>query len=238
MTRDDIPEVGRIGVEAFNDLMARHKKKRPPLYPTLRWVLSRPRRTSRSIPERSLVATEDAGSSARCLSPRGDTVSVGPATVAPAAQGKGVGTKLFQAVSRALAEWPLDAHHAGFSEPRFLRVVVRIGYALGEEVAMFTLPAGFREEHDVEPAVRVARGEDLSEILTMDRRLFGSDGGATSSSFAALKDPRAAEGGSLQGYLGADADACRTMLGPAAPTRRSVAPTRPPRGRETLASFR
>ncbi|MGH7856606.1 MAG: hypothetical protein ACREQY_04690, partial [Candidatus Binatia bacterium] len=31
MVRADLSEVGRIGVEAFNDLMARHN--RPPLYP-------------------------------------------------------------------------------------------------------------------------------------------------------------------------------------------------------------
>jgi hypothetical protein len=94
-------------------------------------------------------------------------------------------------------------------------LLVRIGYALGEEVAMFTLPAGFREEHDVEPGVRVARGEDLGEILTMDRRLFGSD---RRRDFEFLrrfgKILTLHEGGSPKGYLAQMPTPGRTMLGP------------------------
>ena len=80
---------------------------------------------------------------------RGETVSVGPATVAPAAQGRGVGTKLFQTVierepnARSMRIMQDSLNLASFE------LLVRIGYSLGEEVAMFTLPAGFREEHRI-----------------------------------------------------------------------------------------
>ena len=214
MTRDDIPEVGRIGVEAFNDLMARHN--RPPLYPDPQ-VGPLAATAYQSIdPERSLVATEDGRIVGSVFyRKRGETVSVGPATVAPAAQGKGVGTKLFQAVIE---------HEPNAGSMRIMQdslnlasfeLLVRIGYALGEEVAMFTMPAGFREEHDTESAVRVARSEDLSEILTMDRRRFGSD---RRRDFEFLrrfgKILTLHDGGTLQGYLAQMPTPGRTMLGP------------------------
>ena len=56
MTRDDIPEVGRIGVEAFNDLMARHN--RPPLYPDPQVGPLAATAYLSIDPERSLVAIE------------------------------------------------------------------------------------------------------------------------------------------------------------------------------------
>src|SRR5688572_14535515 len=97
MTKADVPSVGRIGVEAFNELMARHN--RPPLYPdpqvgplaaTAYWTLD---------PEGGLVA-EEAGRVVGSIfhRRRGDTVSVGPGTVTPSEQGKGIGRRLFEAV--------------------------------------------------------------------------------------------------------------------------------------------
>ncbi len=174
MTREDIPEVGRIGVEAFNDLMARHN--RPPLYPDPQVGPLAATAYVSIDPERSLVAIDEN----RIIGSifyrrRGETVSVGPATVAPAAQGRGVGTKLFQTVierepnARSMRIMQDSLNLASFE------LLVRIGYSLGEEVAMFTLPAGFREEHESDPTVRVARAEDMGEILALDRRLFGSD---------------------------------------------------------------
>jgi len=214
MTRDDIPEVGRIGVEAFNDLMARHN--RPPLYPDPQVGPLAATAYLSIDPERSLVATEEGRIVGSVFyRRRGETISVGPATVAPAAQGKGVGTKLFQSViEREPNAGSIRIMQDSLNLASF-ELLVRIGFALGEEVAMFTLPAGFREEHDVEPAVRVARGEDLSEILTMDRRLFGSD---RRRDFEFLrrfgKILALQEGGALQGYLAQMPTPGRTMLGP------------------------
>jgi len=213
MSRDDIPEVGRIGVDAFNDLMARHN--RPPLYPDPQVGPLAATAYFSIDPERSLVATEEGrivGSIFYRL--RGDTVSVGPATVAPAAQGRGVGRKLFDTVierepgARSMRIMQDSLNLSSFE------LLVRIGYSLGEEVAMFTLPAGFREER-ADATVRTARSEDLSEILAMDRRLFGSD---RRKDFEFLrrfgKILTLHSGKSLQGYLAQMPTPGRTMLGP------------------------
>lgn len=214
MAREDVPEVGRIGVEAFNDLMARHN--RPPLYPDPQ-VGPLAATAYQSIdPEHSFVAVE----SSRIVGSifyrrRGETVSVGPATVAPAVQGRGIGTKLF----RYVIDSEPTAHSMRIMQdslnlPSF-ELLVRIGYALGEEVAMFTLPAGFREEHHPQAAVRAARAEDMNEILTMDRRLFGSD---RRRDFEFLrrfgKILTMHENGVLCGYLAQMPTPGRTMLGP------------------------
>jgi GNAT superfamily N-acetyltransferase len=214
MTRDDIPEVGRIGVEAFNDLMARHN--RPPLYPDPQVGPLAATAYLSMDPERSLVATDGARIVGSVFyRRRGDNVSVGPATVAPAAQGKGVGTKLFQAtIEREPNAASMRIMQDSLNLASF-ELLVRIGFALGEEVAMFTLPAGFREEHDAESAVRVARGEDIGEILAMDRRLVGSD---RRRDFEFLrrfgKILALHEGGALRGYLAQMPTPGRTMLGP------------------------
>jgi len=214
MTREDIPEVGRIGVEAFNDLMARHN--RPLLYPDPQVGPLAATAYVSIDPERSLVAIDEG----RIIGSifyrrRGETVSVGPATVAPAAQGRGVGTKLFQTVierepnARSMRIMQDSLNLASFE------LLVRIGYSLGEEVAMFTLPAGFREEHESDSAVRVARAEDLSEILALDRRLFGSD---RKRDFEFLrrfgKIVAIHSGKTLDGYLAQMPTPGRTMLGP------------------------
>ena len=94
-------------------------------------------------------------------------------------------------------------------------LLVRIGYSLGEEVAMFTLPAGFREEHETDAAVRMARSEDLADILALDRRLFGSD---RRRDFEFLrrfgKILTLHSGRALEGYLAQMPTPGRTMLGP------------------------
>jgi GNAT superfamily N-acetyltransferase len=214
MTREDIPEVGRIGVEAFNDLMARHN--RPPLYPDPQVGPLAATAYLSIDPERSLVAMDEN----RIIGSifyrrRGETVSVGPATVAPAAQGRGVGTKLFQTVierepnARSMRIMQDSLNLASFE------LLVRIGYSLGEEVAMFTLPAGFREEHESDPTVRVARAEDLVEILALDRRLFGSDRKRDFEFLRRFGKILAIHSGkALDGYLAQMPTPGRIMLGP------------------------
>jgi GNAT superfamily N-acetyltransferase len=214
MTREDIPEVGRIGVEAFNDLMARHN--RPPLYPDPQVGPLAATAYVSIDPERSLVAMDEN----RIIGSifyrrRGETVSVGPATVAPAAQGRGVGTKLFQTVierepnARSMRIMQDSLNLASFE------LLVRIGYSLGEEVAMFTLPAGFREEHESDPTVRVARAEDLVEILALDRRLFGSDRKRDFEFLRRFGKILAIHSGkALDGYLAQMPTPGRIMLGP------------------------
>ena len=214
MTREDIPEVGRIGVEAFNDLMARHN--RPPLYPDPQVGPLAATAYVSIDPERSLVAIEEG----RIIGSifyrrRGETVSVGPATVAPAAQGRGVGTKLFQTViEREPNASSMRIMQDSLNLASF-ELLVRIGYSLGEEVAMFTLPAGFREEHESDPAVRVARTEDLGDILALDRRLFGSDRKRDFEFLRRFGKILAIHSGkTLEGYLAQMPTPGRTMLGP------------------------
>jgi len=125
------------------------------------------------------------------------------------------GKKRLGDIDIALSELTLKFAQNVVDATASFELLVRIGFALGEEVAMFTLPAGFREDHDPESAVRVARTEDLSEILTMDRRLFGSD---RRRDFEFLrrfgKILTLQQGGSLQGYLAQMPTPGRTMLGP------------------------
>ena len=214
MTREDIPEVGHIGVEAFNELMARHN--RPPLYPDPQVGPLAATAYFSIDAERSLVATEESRIVGSIFyRRRGDTVSVGPATVAPAAQGRGVGTKLFQTVIEREPSAPSMRIMQDSLNLASFELLVRIGYSLGEEVAMFTLPAGFREEHEQDAAVRIARSEDLSDILAMDKRLFGSD---RRRDFEFLrrfgKILTIHSGRTLEGYLAQMPTPGRTMLGP------------------------
>jgi GNAT superfamily N-acetyltransferase len=214
MTRDDIPDVGRIGVEAFNDLMARHN--RPLLYPDPQVGPLAATAYLSIDPERSLVATEGEKIVGSIFyRKRGETISVGPATVAPAAQFRGVGTKLFRTViEREPNAGSMRIMQDSLNLASF-ELLVRIGYSLGEEVAMFTLPAGFREERETDPAVRVARTEDFAEILAMDKRLFGSD---RRRDFEFLrrfgKILTVHSGKTLEGYLAQMPTPGRTMLGP------------------------
>lgn len=215
MTREDVAEVGRIGVEAFNDLMARHN--RPPLYPNPQVGPLAATAYLSIDPEHCVVATEQGKVIGSVFyRRRGDTVSVGPATVAPVAQGRGVGTKLFR---RVIDDEPsarsMRIIQDSLNLPSF-ELLVRIGYSLGEEVAMFTLPEGFREERDSNAAVRVARAEDLGEIMAMDRKRFGSD---RRRDFEFLrrfgKILTIHSEGKVQGYLAQMPTPGRTMLGPA-----------------------
>lgn len=214
MTRDDIPEVGRIGVEAFNDLMARHN--RPPLYPDPQVGPLAATAYLSIDPERSLVAVEEGKVVGSIFyRRRGDTVSVGPATVAPVAQGRGVGTALFRwVIEREPSATSMRIMQDSLNLASF-ELLVRIGYSLGEEVAMFTLPAGFREEREPDSAVRIGRGEDLGEILAMDRRLLSSD---RRRDFEFLrrfgKILTIHTGRNLEGYLAQMPTPGRTMLGP------------------------
>jgi len=214
MTREDIPEVGRIGVEAFNDLMARHN--RPPLYPDPQVGPLAATAYLSIDAEHSLVATEDGHVVGSIFyRRRGETVSVGPATVAPVAQGRGVGTKLFQyVIDREPNAGSMRIMQDSLNLPSF-ELLVRIGYALGEEVAMFTLPGGFREERESDPAVRMARVEDMIDILAMDRRLFGSDRRRDFDFLRRFgKILTLHSGRALQGYLAQMPTPGRTMLGP------------------------
>jgi GNAT superfamily N-acetyltransferase len=214
MTREDIPEVGRIGVEAFNDLMARHN--RPPLYPDPQVGPLAATAYVSIDAEQSFVATEDGHIVGSIFyRRRGETVSVGPATVAPAAQGRGVGTKLFQyVIDREPQARSMRIMQDSLNLPSF-ELLVRIGYMLGEEVAMFTLPGGFREERESDPAVRMARVEDMADILAMDRRLFGSDRRRDFDFLRRFgKILTLHSGRALQGYLAQMATPGRTMLGP------------------------
>jgi GNAT superfamily N-acetyltransferase len=214
MSRDDIPEVGRIGVDAFNDLMARHN--RPPLYPDPQVGPLAATAYLSIDPERSLVAVDEGTVVGSIFyRRRGETVSVGPATVAPAAQGRGIGTSLFRfVIEREPTATSMRIMQDSLNLASF-ELLVRIGYSLGEEVAMFTLPAGFREERDTDTAVRLARAEDLADILALDRRLFGSDRRRDFDflrRFGKILTLHA--GRTLEGYLAQMPTPGRTMLGP------------------------
>jgi GNAT superfamily N-acetyltransferase len=214
MTRADIPHVGKIGVDAFNDLMARHN--RPPLYPDPQVGPLAATAYLTTDPDCSVVATEEGRVVGSVFyRRRGTTVSVGPATVAPADQFRGIGRQLFEHViereggARSMRMMQDSLNLSSFE------LLVRIGYALGEEVAMFTLPAGFREERPAEGAVRPAGAEDLADILAMDRTLVGSD---RRKDFEFLRRFGKVlvlhSGKTLEGYLAQMPTPGRTMLGP------------------------
>jgi GNAT superfamily N-acetyltransferase len=214
MVRGDIAEVGRIGVEAFNDLMARHN--RPPLYPDPQVGPLAATAYLTTDPEGSYVALEGKRVVGSIFyRRRGDTVSVGPATVAPADQGKGVGRALLQGVidrepnARSMRIMQDSLNLASFE------LLVRLGYSLGEEVAMLSLPAGFRDERESDAEVRAANVDELGEVLDMDRRLVGSD---RRKDFEFLRRFGKVlilhSGRQLRGYLAQMPTPGRTMLGP------------------------
>jgi ribosomal protein S18 acetylase RimI-like enzyme len=214
MTRADIAEVGRIGVEAFNDLMARHN--RPPLYPDPQVGPLAATAYLTTDPECSLVATEEKRIVGSIFyRRRGETISVGPATVAPADQGHGVGRGLLEEVIRRepnVRSMRLMQDALNLSS---FELLVRIGYSLGEEIAMLTLPAGFREDRDADGTVRPASAEELSDVLVLDRRLCGSD---RKKDFEFLrrfgKVLTLHSGKTLRGFLAQMPTPGRTMLGP------------------------
>ncbi len=214
MARADIPEVGRIGVEAFNDLMARHN--RPPLYPDPQVGPLAATAYLTTDPDCSLVATEDARIVGSVFyRRRGDAVSVGPATVAPADQGRGIGRNLIEEVVRREPNARSMRIMQDSLNLSAFELLVRIGYSLGEEIAMLTLPAGFREDCETNGGVRAASADDLAEILIMDRRLSGSD---RKKDFEFLRRFGKVlvlhSGRTLRGYLAQMPTPGRTMLGP------------------------
>ncbi len=214
MTRADIPAVGRIGVDAFNELMSRHN--RPPLYPDPQVGPLAATAYLTTDPDCSLVATEEGRIVGSVFyRRRGTTVSVGPTTVAPAEQGRGIGRQLFdEVIEREGAARSMRIMQDSLNLASF-ELLVRIGYALGEEVAMFTLPEGFREERPSEGTVHPATGEDIADILAMDRRLSGSD---RRKDFEFLRRFGKVlvlhTGTTLAGYLAQMPTPGRTMLGP------------------------
>lgn len=215
MVRADIPEVGRIGVEAFNDLMARHN--RPPLYPDPQVGPLAATAYLTTDPDCSLVAAEgDRVVGSIFYRRRGEAVSVGPATVAPADQGRGIGRSLLEEVLRREPNARSMRIMQDSLNLSAFELLVRIGYSLGEEIAMLTLPAGFRENHDGEGGVRTASADDMTEILAMDRKLFGSD---RKKDFEFLRRFGKVlvlhSGRTLRGYLAQMPTPGRTMLGPA-----------------------
>lgn len=214
MARADIAEVGRIGVEAFNDLMARHN--RPPLYPDPQVGPMAATAYLTTDLDCSLVAAEGERIVGSIFyRRRGDAVSVGPVTVAPADQGRGVGRKLFEEVLRREPKARSMRIMQDSLNLSAFELLVRIGYSLGEEIAMLTLPAGFRENHESDSGVRAASAEDLAEILAMDRRLFGSD---RKRDFEFLRRFGKVlvlhSGRTFHGYLAQMPTPGRTMLGP------------------------
>lgn len=214
MIRGDIAEVGRIGVEAFNDLMARHN--RPPLYPDPQVGPLAATAYLTTDPEGSFVALDGKRvvGSIFCRR-RGDTVSVGPATVAPGDQGRGIGRSLLQKVidlepgARSMRIMQDSLNLSSFE------LLVRLGYSLGEEVAMLALPAGFRDDRESDPDVRAATHDDLAAVLAMDQELVGSD---RRKDFEFLRRFGKVlvlhHGGRLRGYIARMPTPGRTMLGP------------------------
>ena len=174
---EDAPACGRICHQAFHTLNTQHAF--PPDFPTpeaaiqvLTWMFSHP--------QFYCVIAEDQGVilGSNCLDERGSQIAgLGPITIEPTAQNKGVGGKLMQAVldranERCFAGVRLiqAAFHC-----RSLSLYAKLGFAVRESLAVMQgTPSGERGEG---LSVRTAELSDVESCNALCRRVHGHDRG-------------------------------------------------------------
>ena len=170
MEERDVVCVGEVIVAAFNDVFSRHGF--PPPFPSSEVGVSLARGYLHLEPQECFVAEEGGkvvGSGFLHL--RGTTAGIGPITVDPSCQAKGVGKELMTTVIRTGRHCPsLRLVQDAFNTISF-PLYSKLGFAThgliasigGQEVRPATRPRGI--------AIREATLEDAARLTTLDTRL-------------------------------------------------------------------
>lgn len=172
MEERDIGRVGEIIVAAFNDVFSRHGY--PPPFPSVEVGISLARGYLHSEPQECFVAEEGGkvvGSGFLHL--RGKTAGIGPITVDPTGQSKGVGKELMMTVIRTGRNCPsLRLVQDAFNVVSF-PLYSKLGFVAhgtiavmsGKELRPTTRPRGI--------AIREATEDDTVRLASLDTKLTG-----------------------------------------------------------------
>lgn len=222
MEERDITRAGEVIVTAFNDVFARHGFPQPFSSPEVGIGLARG--YLQREPQECFVAVEGGrvvGSGFLHL--RGDTAGIGPITVDPSWQAKGVGREIMMTVIRAGRYCPsLRLVQDAFNMASF-SLYSKLGFAAcGTVMSMagqeFRLPGRTRGI-----TVREMTAEDGARVSTLDAKLTGISRPQDLQYF--LSHPPHLVGlaaGKLAGYLCFLRTGTATFLGPAAATEPAV----------------
>lgn len=222
MEESDIERAGEVIVAAFNDVFARHGYQPP--FPSREVGVGIARAYWQREPKESFVAIDDGhviGSGFLHL--RGDTAGIGPITVDPASQAKGVGRELMMAVIRTGRRCPsLRLVQDAFNTTSF-PLYSKLGFASCGTVLGLTgqslRPATRSRAHTIHEMTR----NEVERVVALDSKLTGITR-AHDLQFFADQPPQlvSLSVGKLTGYLCLLRSGPTTFLGPAAATEPAI----------------
>jgi GNAT superfamily N-acetyltransferase len=172
MEERDVTRVGEVIVAAFNDVSARHGFPQP--FPSFEVGIRLARGYLRLEPQECFVAVEGGqvvGSGFLHL--RGDTAGIGPITVDPLCQSKGIGKEIMMAVIRSGRHCPsLRLVQDAFNIVSF-PLYSKLGFATcgtvislaGQEFRLPGRPRGI--------AIRETGSDDAARVTALDTKLTG-----------------------------------------------------------------
>lgn len=210
---DDLPAVGGIFREAFNEVYLRHGLDKIVTDPEAGRAIARAYLAH--DPEHCLVVEsggEVAGSA--FLHPRGEVAGAGPITVAPSMQGKGLGSRLVDELCRrsdALGVPSLRLIQDAFNKDSYALYSAK-GFAARAVFAR----ASFRWTGSAKPPVaRLARWSDLERIGDLEKELLGFARRRDYELLRRLGDIRLLEGANrLEGWMGRMVQGGVAAIGP------------------------
>ena len=222
MEERDVTRAGEVIAAAFNDVCTRHGFPQP--FPSPEGGIGLARGYLRLEPQECFVAVEGGqvvGSGFIHL--RGETAGIGPITVDPACQGKGVGKEIMMAVIRAGRHCSsLRLVQDAFNVVSF-PLYSKLGFAAfgtvlslaGQDFRLPGRPRGI--------AIREMGPDDASRVTALDTRLTGIPRSQDIQYFLS-RPPQLMSlvEGKLSGYLCLLRSSGGTFLGPAAATDPAV----------------
>lgn len=222
MEERDVVRAGEVIVTAFNDVFSRHGY--PPPFPSSAVGVDLARGYLHLEPQECFVAEEGGkvvGSGFLHL--RGTTAGIGPITVDPSCQNKGVGKELMMTVIRAGRHCPsLRLVQDSFNTVSF-PLYSKLGFAVhgmiaslgGQELRPSTRPRGV--------AIREATSEDAARLTALDTKLTAI-ARAQDLRYFLQQAPQLMSfiDGKLTGYLCTLRTGKSVFLGPAAATEPAV----------------
>ncbi|MBI3303458.1 MAG: GNAT family N-acetyltransferase [Deltaproteobacteria bacterium] len=222
MEERDVTRAGEVIVTAFNDVFARHGFPQP--FPSPEAGIGLARGYLHMEPQECFVAVEGGqvvGSGFLHL--RGDTAGIGPITVDPACQTKGVGKEIMMTVIRAGRHCPsLRLVQDAFNIVSF-PLYSKLGFAAcGTVISLvgqdFRLPGRTRGI-----AIREMAADDAARVTALDTKLTGITRPQDVQYFLGQRPQLISlVEGKLAGYLCLLRTSGGTFLGPAAATEPAV----------------
>ena len=175
-TPNDVPECGRICYEAFRTLNESHRF--PPDLPSVE-ITTHVIHSMFTDPRFYCVVAEVDGKliGSNCLDERGPISGVGPITIDPTAQNRGVGRALMEAVMRRSEEKGfagIRLVQAAFHS-RSMSLYTKLGFLIREPLVV--MQGRTRQRHFEGITVRAAVVDDLGACNILCERVHGHDRG-------------------------------------------------------------